>query len=84
MPLYLPLQLSLAAATIVGNCLSVFLTTQRLCRYMKKMIELSILPFSLVKCNAGNIFQVFYDLLVLSLLLFLLHNISFRRLWIML
>ena len=36
--------------------------------------------FCLVKCNAGNILQVFYHLLVLSRPLFLLHNILSRRL----
>ena len=78
-PLDLHLQLSLAAATLLGSCLSVFLTTQRSCRYMKKMIGLSILHFSLVKCNAGNILQVFYYLLVLSRPLFFLHKNSFQK-----
>ena len=40
--------------------------------------------FSLVKCNAANILQVSYHLLILSCPLFLLHNIHSRRLWMML
>ncbi|XP_062503718.1 uncharacterized protein LOC134180557 [Corticium candelabrum] len=79
-----------SSAAFVGSCNSSRQLSLRLLNdsafmpYMKKMIGLSILPFSLVKCNAGNILQVFYHLLVLSRPLFLLHNIPSRRLWMML